>query len=91
MEQLTGFERALLGQFESLARSCEASLHECAATASALETLSTASGKRIEALEKGQSGLVERLDALTTALATQTQHTRALVDAVNRLMAAQRG
>ena len=89
MEQLTGFERALLGQFESLARSCEASLQECAATAGALETLSTASGKRITALERGQSDLAKRLDALTTALATQTQHTRALVDAVNRLIAAQ--
>jgi transcription elongation GreA/GreB family factor len=89
MEQLTAFERALLGQFEALASACEASLKESAATASALGALSETAGKRIAAIERQQTALSGRLDELATALRQHTLQTTALVDAVNRLLSAQ--
>lgn len=89
MESLTVFERALLAQFESLASACEASLRESAATASALSSLSAASGARIEAIERRQAALSTRLSVLATALQEQTKQTNALVDAVTRLLSEQ--
>ena len=87
MESLTPFERALLAQFESLASASEASLRQSEATASALSALSRQAGTRIEAIEQKQEALSAHLDDLATALTTQTLQTRALVDAVNKLMA----
>ena len=87
MESLTPFERALLAQFESLASGCEASLRQSEATASALSDLSTAIGRRIAEIEERQEALSAHLDDLASALTRQTLHTRALIDAVNRLMA----
>ena len=86
MDRLTPFERALLAQFETLASGCEASLRQSEATASALSALSRRAGERIEAIEQRQEALSAHLDDLATALTKQTLHTRALIDAVNRLL-----
>ena len=87
MDQLTPFERALLAQFETLASGCEASLKQSETTASALSALSRQAGARTEAIEQKQEALSAHLDDLASALTTQTLQTRALVDAVTRLMA----
>ena len=87
MDQLTPFERALLSQFEALASGCEASLKQSEATASALSALSATIGRRIVEIERRQTALSAHLDALATALTTQSLQTTALVDAVNRLLA----
>ena len=43
-------------------------------------------GERIEAIEQRQEALSAHLDDLATALTRQTLQTRALIDAVNRLL-----
>ena len=90
MDQLTPFERALLAQFESLAHGSEASLKASKAMESALRDYSVKVGARIQAIEARQTDLTAHLQDLDTALTEQTRQTKALVDAVNRLLAAQK-
>ena len=87
MDQLTPFERALLAQFESLARGSETSLKASKVMESALQNWSTKIGDRIQQIEARQTALTEHLQDLDTALTEQTQQTKALVDAVNKLLA----
>ncbi|MFN3313931.1 MAG: hypothetical protein ACK46Q_10735 [Hyphomonas sp.] len=87
MDQLTPFERALLAQFETLAHGSEASLKASKAMESALRDYSGKVGARIKEIEARQTALTEHLKDLDTALTEQTQQTKALVDAVNRLLA----
>ena len=87
MDQLTPFERALLAQFETLARSSDASLKASRAMESALRDYSVKVGARIKEIEARQTALTEHLLDLDTALTEQTQQTKALVDAVNKLLA----
>jgi uncharacterized coiled-coil protein SlyX len=90
MDQLTPFERALLAQFETLARGSEVSLTASRAMESALRDYSAKVGARIKEIEARQTYLTAHLQDLDTALTEQTQQTKALVDAVNRLLAAQK-
>ncbi len=90
MDQLTPFERALLAQFETLARSSEVSLTASRAMESALQDYSAKVGARIKEIEARQTALTAHLQDLDTALSEQTRQTKALVDAVNRLLAAQK-
>lgn len=90
MDQLTPFERALLAQFETLARSSETSLKASRAMESALRDFSAKVGARIEEIEARQSALTAHLQDLDTALIEQTQQTNDLVDAVTRLLTAQK-
>jgi F0F1-type ATP synthase membrane subunit b/b' len=90
MDQLTPFERALLAQFETLAHGSEASLKVSKAMESALRDYSAKVGARIQQIEARQSDLTAHLQDLDTALTEQTQQTKALVDAVNRLLAVQK-
>lgn len=90
MDQLTPFERALLAQFEILARGSEASLKASRAMESALRDFSAKVGARIKEIEERQSALTAHLQDLDTALTEQTQQTNDLVDAVNRLLNAQK-
>ena len=87
MDQLTPFERALLAQFETLANGSEVSLKASQAMESALRDYSLRVGARIQAIETRQTALTEHLKDLDTALTEQTQQTKALVDAVNKLLA----
>ena len=87
MDQLTPFERALLAQFETLAHGSEASLKVSKAMESALRDYSAKVGARIKEIEARQTALTSHLQALDTALSEQTRQTKALVDAVNRLLA----
>ena len=89
MDQLTGFERALLTEFESLAAACERSGTVSADTAARLSQASRHLSSQIEALRERQSALEERLSATTAALDAQTQHTSLLVEQVRRLVDAQ--
>lgn len=86
MGQLTPFERALLAQFETLARSSEASLKASRAMESALRDTSTKAGARMQEVERRQNALSAQVDLLAKALDAQTRQTKALVDAVNRLL-----
>ncbi len=54
MDQLTGFERALLAQFETLEAACAASLKSSGDTAQALLEFSEHIGKRVRSLEAQQ-------------------------------------
>ena len=90
MDQLTAFERALLAQFETLARGSEASLKASKAMESALREYSGKVGGRIKALEAQQNALSAHLQDLDTALTEQTWQTKALVDAVNKLLSTQK-
>lgn len=87
MDQLTPFERALLAQFETLANGSEASLKASRAMESALRDYSAKVGARIQQIEARQTALTEYLQDLDTALTEQTRQTKALVDAVNKLLA----
>ena len=89
MDQLTGFERALLREFESLAGACERSGQVSADTAARLSQASRHFSSQIEALRERQSALEERLSATTAALNEQTRHTQSLVEQVRRLVNAQ--
>jgi uncharacterized coiled-coil protein SlyX len=86
MDQMTPFERALLAQFETLARGSETSLKASKAMESALHDFSAKVGARIQQIEERQSALTAHLQDLDTALTEQTQQTEALVDAVNKLL-----
>lgn len=88
MDQLTSFERALLAQFETLARSSEASLKASKAMESVLRDYFGTAGVRMQQIEARQSALTAQVDLLAKALDAQTQQTTALVDAVNRLLSA---
>ena len=90
MDQLTPFERALLAQFETLARGSETSLKTSKAMESTLRDFSAKVGDRIQQIEARQTALTEHLQTLDTALREQTQQTKALVDAVNKLLSAQK-
>jgi hypothetical protein len=90
MDQLTAFERALLAQFETLARGSEASLKASKAMESALREYSGKVGGRIKEIEAQQSALSAHLQDLDTALTEQTRQTKALVDAVNKLLSTQK-
>jgi hypothetical protein len=87
MDQLTPFERALLAQFETLASGSEASLKASRAMESALQDWSAKIGERIRQIEARQTALTAHLQDLDTALTEQTRQTKALVDAVNKLLA----
>ena len=87
MDQLTPFESALLAQFESLARGSATSLKASKAMESALQDWSAKIGERIRQIEARQTALTEHLQDLDIALTEQTQQTKALVDAVNKLLA----
>ena len=89
MDQLTGFERALLSEFESLAAACERSGQLSADTAARLSKVSEHCSGRIEELRRRQSALEERLDAVTRALDAQTRQTSLLVEQVRWLVSAQ--
>ena len=91
MAQMTTFECALLAQFERLAHASETSLNTSGATGRALEEFSARVGERMQEIEQRQSNLTAHLEDLATALTRQTQETKALVNAVNRLLAAQQG
>ena len=86
MDQLTGFERALLAEFESLAAACERSGQLSADTAARLSQASRHFSSQIEALRERQSALEERLDAVTRALDEQTRQATLLVEQVRRLV-----
>lgn len=86
MDQLTPFERALLAQFETLANGSEVSLKASRAMESALRDYSAKVGARIKEIEARQSALTEHLQDLDAALTEQTRQTKALVDAVNKLL-----
>ena len=86
MDQLTPFERALLAQFETLARGSAASLKASKAMESALQDWSAKIGDRIQQIEARQTALTEQLQNLDKALTEQTQQTKALVDAVNKFL-----
>mgnify|MGYP007046359310 CR=1 FL=1 len=88
MDQLTPFERALLAQFETLARSSEASLKASKAMEGVLRDYSVTAGARMQEIEKRQNAMSAQVDLLAKALDAQTQQTTALVDAVNRLLSA---
>ena len=88
MDQLTPFERALLAQFETLARSSEASLKASKAMENVLRDTSGTAGARMQGIEKRQNAMSAQVDLLAKALDAQTQQTTALVDAVNRLLSA---
>ena len=88
MDQVTPFERALLAQFETLARSSEASLKASKAMESVLRDTSGTAGARMQEIEKRQTAMSAQVDLLAKALDAQTQQTTALVDAVNRLLSA---
>lgn len=90
MDQLTPFERALLAQFETLARGSEASLKASRAMESALRDYSAKVGARIQAIETRQRDLTAQVDLLAKALDDHTAQTTALIDAVNRLLTAQK-
>ena len=89
MDQLTGFERALLAEFESLAAACERSGQVSADTAARLSQASRHFSGQIEGLRQRQSALEERLSATTAALDAQTRHIVSLVEQVRRLVNAQ--
>ena len=89
MDQLTGFERALLSEFESLAAACERSGQVSADTAERLSQASRHFSSQIATLRTRQSALEERLSATTAALDAQTQHIVSLVEQVKRLVNAQ--
>ena len=89
MDQLTGFERALLREFESLAAACERSGQVSADTAARLSQASRHFSSQIASLRERQSALEERLSAVTRALDEQTRHTESLVEQVRRLVDAQ--
>lgn len=89
MDQLTGFERALLAEFESLAAACERSGHLSADTAVRLSKVSEHFLEQVGTLRRRQSALEERLSATTAALDAQTQHIVSLVEQVRRLVNAQ--
>ena len=89
MDQLTGFERALLSEFESLAAACERSGQVSADTAARLSKVSEHFSEQVGALRRRQSALEERLSATTAALDAQTQHIVSLVEQVRRLVNAQ--
>lgn len=90
MDQLTPFERALLAQFETLASGSEASLKASKVMESALRDYSVKVGARIQAIETRQRDLTAQVDLLAKALDDHTAQTKALVDAVNRLLNAQK-
>ena len=87
MDQMTPFERALLAQFETLARGSEASLKASKAMESALRDYSAKVGARIQQIEARQRDLTAQVDLLAKALDDHTTQTKALVDAVNKLLA----
>lgn len=89
MDQLTGFERALLTEFERLAAACERSGAVSADTAARLSQASRHFSSQIATLRERQSALEERLSATTAALDAQTQHVVSLVEQVRRLVNAQ--
>ena len=90
MDQLTPFERALLAQFETLARGSEASLTASKTMESVLRDYSAKVGARIQQIEARQRDLTAQVDLLAKALDDHTAQTKALVDAVNRLLTAQK-
>ena len=90
MDQLTPFERALLAQFETLAHGSEASLKASRAMENALQDYSGKVGARIKGIEQRQSDLTAQVDLLAKALDDHSAQTKALVDAVNRLLTAQK-
>ena len=89
MDRLTGFERALLAEFESLAAACERSGQLSADTAERLSKVSEHFSEQVGTLRRRQSALEERLSATTKALNEQTQHVTSLVEQVRRLVNAQ--
>ena len=88
MDQVTPFERALLAQFETLARSSEASLKASKAMENVLRDTSGTAGARMQGIEKRLNAMSAQVDISAKALDAQTQQTTALVDAVNRLLSA---
>ena len=89
MDQLTGFERALLAEFESLAAACERSGQLSADTAARLSKVSEHFSEQVGTLRRRQSALEERLSVTTAALDAQTQHIVSLIEQVRRLVNAQ--
>ena len=90
MEKLTQLERALLQEFESLAATCASLAKKSETTDQELLRVSEHFSARLNTLMRRQSALEERLDQVTEALNRQTASTQALIDSVNRLIAAQR-
>ena len=89
MDKLTSLETALLKEFESLGREFETLANASKNTDQQLITLSDHFSGQISTLAARQNGLEERLSTVTEALNRQTASTEALLNSVNRLMAAQ--
>lgn len=96
-DQLTAFERALLGQFEALAKGSEASLQASKNTSAQLQDMSKLLTSKITKLERRIAELEQREVTVINALNAQTELTEAwqknsasLVQQVNALLAERR-
>lgn len=96
-DQLTAFERALLGQFEALAKGSEASLQASKNTSEQLQDMSKLLTSKIMKLERRIAELEQREANTISALNAQTELTEAwkknsanLVQQVNALLAERR-
>lgn len=86
MNQLTVFERALLGQFETLARASETALNGSEKTSEALRELSGNVRVRLDQIERKQREIESFQQKLLEALSEQSDHTEDLVTQVNALL-----
>ena len=96
-DQLTTFERALLGQFEALAKGSEASLQASKNTSEQLQSMSKLLTSKITKLERRIAELEQREATVINALNAQAELTEAwqknsasLVQQVNALLAERR-
>lgn len=90
MDQLTAFERALLEQFETLARASETALDGSEKTSEALRELSSSVRVRLDQIERKQREIESFQAKLLEALNGQSGQTKSLVKQVNELLNAQR-
>ena len=96
-EQLTAFERALLEQFETLARASETALDGSEKTSEALRELSSSVRVRLDQIERKQREieainrkLIELLNRQIAALNGQSDVTESLAKQVNALRSERR-
>lgn len=92
-DQLTAFERALLGQLEALAKGSEASLKASGTTSAQLQDMSrlltskiTRLERRIAELEQRERAVIEALNAQTELTETWQKNSARLVEQVNALL-----
>lgn len=96
-DQLTAFERALLGQLEVLAKGSEASLQASKTTSEQLQSMSklltskiTKLERRISELEQREARVIETLNAQTELTEAWRKNSASLVQQVNALLAERR-